>query len=294
MINGNLKGKCPINIEVAAGTLHLVAVKKVDVFHERVYEEDIRIRDGEKKFVEINLVSRLTAAGQRQETERLRTEAEAAQHILLSLKEQGFEPDNLFKDCQNCPEMVTVPLASQPFAIGKYEVTFAEWDACVADGGCGGYSPNDQSWGRGNLPVMNINWSDAKQYVQWLSQKTGKHYRLPSGAEWKYAAQAGAATAYSFGDDGSQLGSYAWYAANSGHHTHPVGEKKPNAFGLYDMHGNVWEWVEDCRDKNCSRHIVRGGSWYGSHSDARSASFSGVDTGDRHYDIGFRVARTIP
>lgn len=224
----------------------------------------------------------------------LQAEAEVAQHNLLAPEEQGFEPGKSFRDCQDCPEMVVIPLESQPFAIGKYEVTFTEWDACVADGGCGSYSPNDQGWGRGRLPVMNINWIDAKQYVQWLAQKTGKSYRLPSGAEWEYAARAGTTSAYSFGDNGSQLVQHAWYSANSGRRTHPVGEKTPNAFGLYDMHGNVWEWAEDCRNSDCSRHVVRGGSWYGSPFDARSSSRSGVDTGDRHYDIGFRVARAIP
>lgn len=187
-----------------------------------------------------------------------------------------------------------IPSANQPFAAGKYEVTFAEWDACVADNGCSGYSPNDQGWGRDKRPVINVNWNDAMQYVQWLTQKTGKNYRLLSEAEWEYAARAGTTTAYSFGNSMAQLEQHVWYSANSGKQSHPVGEKSPNAFGLYDMHGNVWEWVEDCRSSDCSRHVVRGGSWYGNPFDARSDSRSGVGISDRYYDIGFRVARTLP
>src|SRR5207249_7461576 len=133
----------------------------------------------------------------------------------------------------------------QPLAVGKFEVTFDEWDACVAHGGCT-YRPIDAGWGRGRQPVIRVSWDDAKVYSAWLAKQTGKPYRLLTEAEWEYAARAGNPGRYSFGDNETQLGEYAWFSNNSDSKTQPVGTKKPNAFGLYDMHGNVWQWVEDC------------------------------------------------
>jgi formylglycine-generating enzyme required for sulfatase activity len=132
---------------------------------------------------------------------------------------------------------------AKAFAVGKTEVTFAEWDTCVEAGVCPDV-PDDGS-GRVDRPVMNVGWDDAKQYVAWLSRITGKDYRLLTEAEWEYAARAGSHTRFSFGDDEAHLGDYAWYRDNAGTTAHPVGIKRPNAFGLYDMHGNVTEWVED-------------------------------------------------
>jgi len=145
------------------------------------------------------------------------------------------------------PHQVTF---AKPFAVGKYAITFAEWDACVAAGGCGGYRLEDRGWGRANRPVIDVSWEDAKSYAAWLSTKTGKPYRLLSEAEWEYAARAGSTTRYFWGDEigrnrancngcGSQ-----W----DNQQTAPTGSFAPNAFGLYDMHGNVWQWVEDCRN----------------------------------------------
>lgn len=171
-----------------------------------------------------------------------------------------------FRDCPDCPEMVVVPAGqfmmgspdndlahmtserpqhkvtiAEPFAVGKFEVTFAEWDACVLNGGCSGYRPSDEGWGRGRRPVIHVSWSDAQEYVAWLSKKSGKTYRLLSEAEWEYAARAGTTTRYAFGN--SITTQEAQFSARK---TAEVGSFKPNAFGLYDMHGNVMEWVEDC------------------------------------------------
>ena len=125
----------------------------------------------------------------------------------------------------------------RPFAVGKYEVTFSEWDTCVSEGGCR-YRPEDERWGRGDLPV-NMMWDDAQGYILWLNGKTGRRYRLLTEAEWEYAARAGMTTKWSCGDDENCLNGVAWYNANSGERTQPVGGKAPNAFGLYDMQGNV-------------------------------------------------------
>ena len=153
---------------------------------------------------------------------------------------------------------------ARPFAVGRYEVTFDEWDACVAEGGCNGYKPSDEGWGRGRRPVINVSWDDAQAYVTWLSKKTGKSYRLLSGAEYEYAMRAGTQTVYPWGDTigtnnanchscGSQ-----WDAKQ----TAPVGSFAANGFGLYDMVGNVREWTEDCYhdDTSARRWMARLGS----------------------------------
>ena len=140
------------------------------------------------------------------------------------------------------------------FAIGKYEVTFDDWDLCVADGGCNGYKPSDRGWGRGRRPVINVSWDDAKAYVEWLSRITGEPYRLPSEAEWEYAARAGTTTPFSLpapdgSDDIAGKGLANCDGCGSewdGRQTAPVGSFPANRFGLHDTAGNVWEWVEDC------------------------------------------------
>jgi len=203
------------------------------------------------------------------------------------------------------------------FDLGKYEVTFAEWDACSADGGCNS-TPPDEGWGRGNRPVTNVSWNDAQQYVAWLSRKTGKSYRLPNEAEWEYAARAGTTTAFSTGNcidtrhanfDGNLFS--AGCAGQAGVYlekTQPVGTYPANPWGLYEMHGNVLEHVEDCwhsdyrgapedgtawRGEDCSSHVVRGGAWRQGPSISRS-SFRNMHFPDARSNFsGFRVARTL-
>ncbi len=243
------------------------------------------------------------------------------------------QPGAIFRDCDQCPEMVVVPAGrfrmgdlagvgdsderpvhevaiEYPFAVGKYEVTFAEWDACVAAGGCT-HLPKDVGWGRGTRPVINVSWNDAQQYVRWLSRETGKSYRLLSEAEWEYMARAGTTTKYPWGNEigankancdgcGSQ-----WDVES----TAPVGSFETNAFGLYDTAGNVWEWVEDCGHDgyggapadgsawvsgNCDIRVWRGGSWDGPPRDLRSTNRYMKASGYRSdNDGGFRVARTL-
>ena len=196
------------------------------------------------------------------------------------------------------------------FAVGKFEVTFAEWDACVAAGGCD-HNPSDQEWGRGSRPVMAVNWEDAKQYTAWLSGKTGQAYRLLSEAEWEYVARAGTGSRYHWGDkpgsdNANCLGCGSEWDKSS---TAPVGSFAGNAFGVHDVHGNVWEWVEDCWHDDydgapadggawtagdfCDQRVMRGGSFINSAriipSAARSRSFVEI----RIHIIGFRVARTL-
>ena len=215
-----------------------------------------------------------------------------------------------FRDCPQCPEMVVVPGGQfgSPFAVGVYEVTFGEWDACVSGGGCGGYRPDDGGKGRGRRPVINVGGEDAQAYVEWLSRMTGKEYRLLSEAEWEYVAWAGTRTKYWWGNDvGRNRANCSWGSDNPGcgdsySGTAPVGSFSANPFGLYDVHGNVWEWVEDCGegDWDCGRRVGRGGGfgdlpWLLASSKRYhdSYAFQSWQDPNRSVDHGFRVARTL-
>lgn len=244
---------------------------------------------------------------------------------LLTATESAAKAGTIIQDCTVCPEMVVIPAGSfqmgsnggssdekpvhtvnvPTFALAKTEVTFAQWDACVADRGCNGYYPEDKNWGRGRRPVIYVNWNDAQAYVHWLSRKTGQQYRLPSEAEWEYACRAGGTQEYCGSDS---LDSVAWYDGNSGSKTHPVAGKEANAWGLYDMSGNVWEWVQDCYNDsytgaptdgsawtsgNCGRRVLRGGSWCDDPTNSRAAGRGWNGTAGRDYDSGFRPARIV-
>lgn len=244
-----------------------------------------------------------------------------------------------FKDCPECPEMIVIPaggvmmgsplseggrasnegpqhkvaIATQ-FAAGRFETTFAEWDACFLAGGCTTL-PNDRGWGRGRRPVVNVSWQDAKAYAAWLSARTNLKYRLLTEAEWEYAARAGTSTAFSTGatitsEEANFDGAHA--SGGGGRYrksTIEVGSFPPNAFGLHDMHGNVWEWVEDCWHKDygggpgngsawtdrCNERarVLRGGSWIDPPRILRSAYRSRNIPTYRGATVGFRVARTL-
>ena len=188
---------------------------------------------------------------------------------------------------------------SEAFYMGKYEVTQKEWKAVMGD--------NPSSFKGDKLPVEQVSWNDIQEFIKKLNQKEGgTKYRLPTEAEWEYAARAGSNSKWSFGDNESQLGDYAWYGSNSNSQTHPVGQKKPNKYGLYDVHGNVWEWVQDWYDSNYyssspktdskgpssgSGRVSRGGSW-GTYAEyARSALRDYGSPEYRDYNIGFRLVR---
>lgn len=249
--------------------------------------------------------------------------------------EQMVSPGQSFKDCAaDCPEMVVVPAGSfmmgsppsepgreltegpqhrvtiaKPFAVSKFELTFAEWDACAAQGGCTAHI-NDAGWGRGRQPVVNVSWDDAQRYVAWLGKITGKPYRLLSEAEYEYAARAGTQTPYPWGDEVGRNNTNCSSCGSQwdNKQTAPAGSFAPNRFGLYDMVGNVWEWVEDCwhDDYNhapgdgsawmtgdCSHHRLRGGSWDSVPDELRAANRARTATDDRFSVIGFRIARAL-
>jgi len=252
-------------------------------------------------------------------------------------------PVQLIQDAQDAPQLVLVPAGtfamgspeSEPgrdifegpqhqvtivhaFALATTPVTFEQWDACVAGGGCNGYRPDDNGWGRGTQPVINVSWNDAQNYVVWLRAHTGKPYRLPSEAEWEYAARAGATTAYWWGDaadhdhanygndsccSGAIVGTDRWFG------TAPVGSFPANPFGLYDMNGNVMEFTADCwhpdysgapvdgsawnDDERCGMRAVRGGAWNSTPSFIRASDRIWILTAMRNNIMGFRVARDV-
>ena len=240
-----------------------------------------------------------------------------------------------FRDCAECPQMIVLPpgrfrmgstfdevwryfdedpihdvAIAEPIAVGVHEVTFSEWDACHRAGGCS-YNPADSGWGRENRPVVGVSWKDTQDYVGWLSTKTGKHYRLLSESEWEYAARGGTTTRYHWGDDPGQNRANCKHCGDrsDASKTLPVGSFPSNPFGLFDVHGNVWEWVEDCWHRNyanapsdgsawvtqgsCGHRILRGGSWSVGPRNVRSAVRSRFAAGIRSDSIGFRVARTF-
>jgi formylglycine-generating enzyme required for sulfatase activity len=245
---------------------------------------------------------------------------------------------NEIRDCAECPALVVVPAGeysmgtppgerfrgdetlhrvriARPFAVGKFEITFDEWQACLDEGGCRDYRPTDEGWGRGRRPVINVTWNDVKAYTGWLSMKTGKSYRLLSESEWEYAARAGTTTPFAFDPMSSALANYDGTTAYPGGttgpfrmRTVPVGSFAPNAFGLYDMHGNAWEWVEDCWNDtymgkpadgspwltgSCTGRVMRGGSWEDYSGEVRSGARVGNGVGDAYWSDGFRVARDL-
>jgi formylglycine-generating enzyme required for sulfatase activity len=269
-------------------------------------------------------------------------------HQLAAAEIARLKPGDAFRECAKafsgdrrhdrkhvskyCPDMVVIPAGSYkmgdernsriitiktPFAVSRFAITFDQWDACVAGGGCeNNISPSDKAWGRGSRPVINADWRDAQDYVAWLNYMTGNSsYRLLSEAEWEYATR-GATRAQAPHPDypwGNEIGRGHANCIGCGSQwdnkqTAPVGSFEPNSFGLYDMVGNVWQWVEDCyhQDYNgaptdgsawttgdCNVHEVRGGSWDNDPEDLRSANRSRFTTGDRYFDLGFRVGRTL-
>ena len=256
-----------------------------------------------------------------------------AEIITPAISRQAFEPKmklikgGSFKmgcvsglDCYKNEKVHKVSI--NDFWIGQYEVTFDEWQNCVNDGGCqSNTEPDDEGWGKGQRPVINVNWHDANEYAAWLNKKTGKNYRLPTEAEWEYAARAGSSTKYSFGNNEAELCQYANHADQSTDYvwrnkkcsdgiakkTAQVGSYQANPWKLYDMIGNAWEWTcsaypkdnqyngleSKCTNKNDSRsRMLRGGSWNYLPESGRSASRGGSAATRRHNFVGFRLSRT--
>lgn len=241
-----------------------------------------------------------------------------------------------FTECPECPVMVVLPSgvftmgspAHEPgrrdsegpqrvvtipsFALARTEITFDQWQACADGGGCASNpAPDDGGWGRGARPVIHVSWTDAQEYVAWLNTTVpGTPYRLPSEAEWEYAARAATEAAWTVDAAKAELTAHAWYRANA-NRTQPVGQKRANAFGLYDLHGNVWEWTQDCwhltfqgaptngsawmagDGGDCALAVRRGGGWADQSSGIRAAVRDWSWRRDRIDIVGLRVARSL-
>jgi len=278
-----------------------------------------------------------------------------------SAAEGALQPGETFKECRNCPEMIVLPPgtfsmgspADEPlrrdnerqqeisipgaFAMSRTPVTWDQWESCVRDDWCDGVAvetaltrlpngepnPDYRDWGRGTRPVVGVSWYDAQVFVGWLNAKAGEDdaYRLPSEAEWEYAARAGTTTAFpwgpeldydygNFGTDAEGLGGKAEGRDAWLDETSPVASFPPNAFGVYDMHGNIFEWTEDCyeadrahapadgsasKEGNCANRVFRSGTFlsnpYMQRSARRGAPYPATLRG-RNY-LGFRVAKTL-
>ena len=256
----------------------------------------------------------------------------------------------VFQDCEFCPSMVVIPKGNygfgsppnefgspynegyileivfeQSFGMGQFEVTFNQWEVCVADGIC--RPVDDEGYGRGEQPVINVSWADTQSYIQWLRTITGKAYRLPSEAEWEYTAQSGKERAILFGIPSAKTCEYGNVYDESAEQEYEfgwrklpchdgaaslvdVGSYKPNEFGVFDMLGNVWEWVEDCLNPNwrhsrislngqpftdgdCDQRAYRGGSWLTNQPYYLRTAQRYKFYGTKHIDLGFRVALSL-
>jgi len=240
----------------------------------------------------------------------------------------GDRDGRAFQDCADCPVVVRIPAGSftmgqakgdasaapqhtvtvRNFAIGQYPVTVGEWKACVAGGGCN-FTPRMAN-ADDRTPVHNISWDDAQQYILWLSRSTGENYRLPTEAEWEYAARAHTSTRYWWGDTvGTMLANCSDCGGSQDARTPlAVGSFKPNPFGLHDMHGGVAQWVADCwfpnyqgapadararEQKNCQKRVLRGGSFRSDRESITASARGNYDSSVRYIAHGFRVARDL-
>jgi formylglycine-generating enzyme required for sulfatase activity len=255
-------------------------------------------------------------------------------YVLSTEAERNLKPKDVFRECaKDCPKMIVIPpgefmmgspdgepgraknegpqhkvTIARQFAVSVFDVTFDEWDACVSVGGC--REVGDSGFGRGTRPVTNVTWDDAKAYVTWLSRMTGKAYRLPTEAEWEYIARAGTTTTYYWGNELGKGNANCIVCGTEWDDTmtSPVGSFKPNPFGLYDVTGNAWQWLEDCLHNSyngvptdgsawtsgdCNLRVDRGGSWISNASNLRIAFRGSYPAASRNYSLSIRVARTL-
>ena len=272
----------------------------------------------------------------------------AGSHVAAALEaidSLTLRPGKVFRDCADCPSMMVVPAGTfwqgsdetdplalkketpkrmvtfaEPFAVSVFEITMEQWDLCVSEGGCG-TRPRDNGWGRGARPVIMVSWNDTQEFIAWLNQRTGQGYSLPSESQWEYVARAGEESDWLGGDPaqlcrfgnvaGSESG-FRWQhddcADGAAMETLPVGSLEPNAFGLYDVIGNVAEWTLDCMNLSyldapadgsawgrgiCSSRMTRGGSWFTGTREVRLPARFNLKNGDRNDFTGFRVVRKV-
>ena len=326
-INGKRKGNSPAKpgqtfaIKLPEGEYLVEVVKEIDKFKEYRGKKKVFVSEDSLQTIDLELKRQFTKMGKEKDrAEKTAKKNAKSAKVARALKSITIGmvkiPGGTFrmgcvsgKSCRDDEKPVHRVTVSS-FYMGKTEVTFDQWDACVADGGCTHY-PNDKGWGRGNRPVINVSWNDAQIFIKWLNKTTGKRYRLPSEAEWEYAARAGANTIYPWGNEFVQkrLNCGKKTCGDKWKYTAPVGSFAPNNWGIHDMQGNVWEWVEDCSwntykdaptdgsantSEGCSWRMSRGGSWVSDLTEVRSAARGGGRADVRDNSFGFRMARSLP
>jgi hypothetical protein len=255
-VNGVFKGECSLAPLVieVAPGRLKLRVEKGD----REFEKDVRVGDGVLQPVDVVLAKHMSAA---------------EQAVINNL---GM-----------------VPIPGRNYEMGKFEVTQLLWITVM------GSNPSNlhceprtiTNCAANNNPVEQVSWNDIQEFLQKLNAMTGKQYRLPTEEEWEYACYGGSETEYC---GGGNLDAVGWYEGNSGKQTHPSGQKQANSYGLYDMSGNVWEWMSDCWEGDCAERVIRGGSWYNDPQVARASNRNRNGVANRNVGIGFRLARTLP
>lgn len=326
-VNGRFRGVCPINVEVPVGNVSLNVLKRFDATHQWTFSELLSVASGSVKKIDLSLRdAKLDSITLMKSDLRNAAEWKAAverkNKQVAALKERNVLKAVNFRDCPTCPEMVVIPSGqlmmggessqfseqdekahsvtiAYPLAVGKYEVTQGQWKAIM------GKNPSYFKNCGDGCPVEQVSWEDAQNFLQKLSAKTSKEYRLLSESEWEYACQAGVASIYCGGNNPDFV---AWFSDNSDSQTHPVGLKQENAFGLFDMSGNVREWVQDCygdykaaptdgsAKQRCTEldgRVLRGGSWFGQPQSTRTSNRDHIVPTFQYNLIGFRVARTL-
>lgn len=259
--------------------------------------------DNKKEVSKISIINRMRASSKNLEIPKTFTSSSTGMDFILIPAGEFMMGSSDYEVGRYVNEgKVREVIIKSPFNLGKHPVTQKQWVAIMGD---------NPSYFKGDeMPVENVSWNDVQRFIIKLNdmEETDK-YRLPSEAEWEYTCRAGTTTKFYFGDDESKIGDYAWYSGNSDSETHPIGQKKPNHWGIYDMYGNVWEWVQDkwhdkynevapsdgsaWRDENNFSHVVRGGSWDNNADGCRSATRYKSFSGDCSYNIGFRLLRKM-
>ncbi len=313
LINGTLKGTSPaepeqsFTIKLDEGEYTVSAIKSSNGSQEQFAEKKVFVADDTTQTITLKLADRASAELAPAPTGYMPNPE------MVAIKDGNFRMGCLESDTKCLSDAKPVlDMNVAAFEIGKYEVTFEMWDACFVQGGCK-HLPNDEGWGRGMCPVINVSWNDIQEFLAWINQKTGKEFRLPTEPEWEYAARAGTVTVYSWGDE---VGKAHANCAGCGSQwdnkqTAQVGSFAANPWGVHDMHGNVREWVDGCpwsykggatqasdwkylRAGKCTpdRRVLRGGSWLSIPSYVRAASRDNATPDDRNRFNGFRLVRT--
>lgn len=289
-VNGKMKGECPLEMKAAAGKLNLRVQKTVNG-DTKLFEQSMYMGDGVLKKVEVQLAS---------QAERVRAEQKKTCPScidMVQIKSGSFMMGtDSGEDDEKPAHRVTI---NYSFEIGKTEVTQGQWREIM------GTNPSKFDECGDTCPVEMVSWNDIQEYIAQLNQKTGKNYRLPTDAEWEYACYGGSQTDYC---GGNNINSVAWFKENGNDQPHPVGQKKANFYGLYDMSGNVWEWVQDSYHKSYygapsngdawagdgAKRVLRGGSWGEKPKSVRATARFGFKSDSRYKFLGFRIARSLP